>query len=284
MKSFAVPVADTPECARLLDVAFALAQRQEGRVRGYHMVPEPTPEDYQVDPATLWTSSGIGSQWLGLDEASIAARAAAARALFVERAQAHGFTGDGPAAGRAIYVDRRGLPEDVIPRIGPASDLLLVSRAPRRGGLKAWAVMLSAVMDSVTPVLVMPQHKRELKLSRIMVCWNNGPAEAQLIRAAVPLLRQAKSVRLVTVGKPSDRGTTVTAMLDYLDDHGISAKSEQLEKGKEGKALAKAAEAMKADLILSGAYTRGRMREMVLGGVTEYLLTRTELPCLLLHR
>ena len=38
-----------------------------------------------------------------------------------------------------------------------------------------------------------------------------------------------------------------------------------------------------SDLIVAGAYSRGRLREVVLGGVTHALLQQTGLACLLIH-
>jgi len=50
-----------------------------------------------------------------------------------------------------------------------------------------------------------------------------------------------------------------------------------------GKALEQAADDQKADLLLCGAYTRGRIREMIIGGVTEYLINKSERPIVMLH-
>jgi nucleotide-binding universal stress UspA family protein len=39
-----------------------------------------------------------------------------------------------------------------------------------------------------------------------------------------------------------------------------------------------------ADLIVMGAYSRNRYRQLVFGGVTEHMLFKTDLPVLMLHR
>lgn len=72
-------------------------------------------------------------------------------------------------------------------------------------------------------------------------------------------------------------------MINYLKAHGIKAGRKKVK----GKSNARANEAavgeLRAELLLSGGNTRDRMRELVMGGVTEYLLTKTRLSVLMLH-
>lgn len=283
MKSIAVPVADTSECGLVLDTAFGLGARLGARVCGYHMMPEPTPEDYQVDLGTFWAGGGPRSPWQGQDQEQVEAQAEAARKLFTSKMEKHDYSLAADAERKACYSDERGTPEKMIPVIGPVHDLIMVSRPPARGGQKAWAVMLSALFDGGVPVIVLPQKDIDLKLDKVMVAWNNGATEAMLLRLAAPLLAQAGEVVLVTVGAGVAQGPAASEMVSYLADYGVNASCKQIEDGKEGRALDAAAQEMGADLIVSGAYTRGRLREMVFGGVTEHLITKSELPCLLLH-
>ncbi len=51
----------------------------------------------------------------------------------------------------------------------------------------------------------------------------------------------------------------------------------------DGAALLACADCLDADLIVMGAYGHTRLREMVLGGVTETLLDRMTVPVLMAH-
>ena len=108
--------------------------------------------------------------------------------------------------------------------------------------------------------------------------------ETLAVHASLPLLEAAEDVVLITVGGGRrNRGPTSEEMCEWLARHGVAARTKRVERGDEGPALVEAARAENADTLLAGAYTRGRLREMVLGGVTEYLVTKTSFPVLLMH-
>lgn len=150
--------------------------------------------------------------------------------------------------------------------------------------MKAWVVMLSALLDSSTPVLIMPQKKLTLKTERVAIAWNNGATEAMLVRSVVPLLRQAKAVTFITVKDEDRHGPTAKDMIAYLKVHGVKSGHKKVKDKSPATAIEKTISESEAGLLLSGGYTRGRMRELVLGGVTEHLLMKTGLPVLMLHK
>ena len=53
--------------------------------------------------------------------------------------------------------------------------------------------------------------------------------------------------------------------------------------GNGGAALVSGAKKAGADVLLCGAYTKGRLREMFFGGVTEYLTTKSDFPVIMKH-
>lgn len=289
MRTISIPVADRAECVQALDTAFTLGQKLNADVVGYHMVPEAPAWEDRFDMASLWAGGTVMTAPWPVDDAATRQKLAShARKLFNRVAKAFDYAvGTGPGSSQAplaSYHEIKGTPDQAITRFGPASDLLVVSRPASKGGMKAWIVMLSALLDSNAPVLILPQKKHHLDTDRIAIAWNNGATEAMLVRAAVPLLQTAREVTFITAGDEGRKGPTAKDMIDYLGAHGIKAK----QKKAKGKSAAKAIEAMagelKAGLLLSGGYTRGRMRELVLGGVTEYLLTKSSLPVLMLHK
>jgi nucleotide-binding universal stress UspA family protein len=53
--------------------------------------------------------------------------------------------------------------------------------------------------------------------------------------------------------------------------------------GRGGEAILAEAKAMGADLLIKGAYTQSRLRQMIFGGATNHILSAAELPVFLAH-
>jgi nucleotide-binding universal stress UspA family protein len=50
-----------------------------------------------------------------------------------------------------------------------------------------------------------------------------------------------------------------------------------------GEAVLAHAKALGCDLLIKGAYTQSRLRQMIFGGTTRYILSNAELPVLMAH-
>ena len=292
MRSIAIPVADRSECEFALDVALNLGGSLGADIVGYHM--RPTQVDIQnvpLDMGSLWAAGGLSpAAWPVGEETAIARNAEEARRLFIAASEKQGYelsnrhgTLEKP---KAVYLELRGTPDQLIPIYGPANDLLVVSRPEKKGSIKAWMVMMSALLDSTAPVLILPQKRKSMTFKRLAIAWNNGPTEALLLRSVMPLLQQADEILFITAGKSQRKGPSARQMINYLKAWGLKAKEKKVDdkETKAGKAIEKTAREFKADVLLSGAYTRGRMRELIFGGVTEYLVTDTNLPVIMLHK
>lgn len=287
MRTIAIPVADRKECTFALETAFELGVSLGANVVGYHVLPS-LEELNQINRAELWAGAAMAYPiWTAGDEAEIKKAAGAAETLFKRQAEKNKYevrsklgTPDTPYA---VFETRKGAPERLFTGIGPVSDMIVVSRPPKNGGQKAHAIMLSALMDAATPVLLLPQEKTRVTGKNIVIAWNGREAEALLVHLTLPLLRNAGKVTFATIGEQEGKGATGEDMTAYLAAHGIKARAVTVKGRNAGKALEQAVSDAKADLLLSGAYSRGRMREMVFGGVTEYLVNNSNTPVLMLH-
>ena len=283
MRSIAIPVADRQECTVALNVAFTLGRRLGADVVGYHMRPSRDLDQYsRPSVSSLWQ----GESWLLEDEKAISAAAGSAQKLFQQLSDQHGFEqskkhGKGVDL-RAIWREKLGTPDKMMPLVGPLNDLLVVSRPTRTGGRKAWLILMSALLDSGCPVLLLPQKKANVACRHVAVAWNRGAQEAQAVHSVLPLLIGADKVTLVTGGRDPRHGPTAREMSEYLKAYGINAAEHKVD-GDSGAELVKAAQAVGADVLLSGAYTKGRIRQMLFGGVTEHLVWNTSFPVLLKH-
>lgn len=74
-------------------------------------------------------------------------------------------------------------------------------------------------------------------------------------------------------------------MIAYLGWHGFDAELRQIADQPEatGKLILKTAKAAKAGLLIFGPYTHSRLREKLLGGVTDHMLKKAIIPVLMAH-
>jgi nucleotide-binding universal stress UspA family protein len=82
-----------------------------------------------------------------------------------------------------------------------------------------------------------------------------------------------------------EQAVTGEDLQNYLAWHGIQAKLDVFgHRGeKAGKIILDHAKAQNADMIVMGAYTHSRLRQMIFGGVTSHILAHGTCPVLFAH-
>ena len=285
MRVILVPVADRPECGVALEYAFELAARLGANVVGMHIrahretrVSTKSLELYVAKAAEAWA--------LDLSARELERRSSRANALFARMAVAHEFnvTKSIRHGGRrhAVWQEKVGSPDRLIPIIGPVSDLLVVSR-PRKTGRVARLFLLEAIMDSGRPVLVVPQDRRAPIGHRVLVAWNQSHEAMQAVVASLPILAAAEAVNIAVVGMEDSSGPKAGQLVAYLKAWGVRAEVVRRRDRNVTKALTSVYASTGSDLLVAGAYSRSRLREKIFGGVTEYLLHDADMPVLLHH-
>ena len=126
-----------------------------------------------------------------------------------------------------------------------------------------------------------------LDLGHIVVGWKGSRESRLAIMEALPLLRLARQVTVVEIASSDDTSRDkyyVDDVVGWLNRHGIEATAAVIPpKGEDGQHLAGYAAEKGADLIVAGAYGHSRVREWVLGGVTEDFLLRPNRCVLVAH-
>lgn len=224
-----------------------------------------------------------------LDDETVHLDSQAAHAFFCERAEESGFQvvrrpGKHKARPIAVWHEMKGAPERILPIIGPLSDLIVVSRARTRKSMRARSFILSSLMLTGRPVLLLAQRRVVRIGQRILIAWNQSPEAAAAVRAALPLLSRAESVTIVTCGAEDRPGPKATQLQQYLQFHDVQATRMRTKGRQVDEELADAFAQTDADLLVMGAYSRSRWRETVFGGVTSAVLEKSSLPTLMLHR
>ncbi|MEM7279497.1 MAG: universal stress protein, partial [Pseudomonadota bacterium] len=183
----------------------------------------------------------------------------------------------------AVWLEKVGSPDRVLSNIGPVSDLIVVSRPLTKGGTVARLFLTAALLNTSRPVLVLPQAKKTTVGQRISIAWNQSAEAASAVAAAMPLLQQAEEVNIITCGPEGGTGPKSTQLASYLRFWGVKAKRISSRDKDHAQAIVKMYKETKSDLLVMGAYSRGRLRQQIFGGVTEFMLRKANIPVFMLH-
>ncbi len=191
--------------------------------------------------------------------------------------------GEGPSCG---WTETVGRPDAIIARRGRLADLIVLCRPSGDDIATIATETLEAVLlESGRPILVAAAAPTGTLGQRIVIAWNGGAEASRAVAASLPLLAAANAVTAITVGEPAGPEANGARLIEYLARHGVEARLDIRGKSNTpvAEALLAAAESNDADLMVMGAYTHSRLRELVFGGVTRDILGAAGLPVLMAH-
>lgn len=134
------------------------------------------------------------------------------------------------------------------------------------------------VCNAGRPVLFVGE-KSVFTHPKAVIGWKDTPQARRAVASALPFLRLAKSVLVLTVGdhRHGSDNSGPKDVVRYLLRHGIDAEARIIEDSNSSDTFLGAVRAEKADLVVAGAYGHSRMRERLFGGFTHALLMQTDL-------
>ncbi|MEE8334075.1 MAG: universal stress protein [Alphaproteobacteria bacterium] len=166
-----------------------------------------------------------------------------------------------------------------------AADLVVIGRTEEGVGALTRGVVETALFGSGAPVLLAAKTPRETLGEKILIGWNRSASSARAVRNALPLLRGAAQVRIIMVATGAKIGPEPARIANFLALHGIAATVREIppDYRKVSEVLLEEAVDMGADLVVAGAFSHSRLREIVLGGVTRDILADGSVPVLMTH-
>lgn len=167
-----------------------------------------------------------------------------------------------------------------------AADLAIAPRPLAEAEAATTTLFEALVFEGGLPVLLAPPEwtSDQTVGKRVLIGWNGGAEAAGAIGGAMPFLETADAVKTVSMTGWLDGPSSLQRVTDRLAWRGINAEFEALNGGSPteiGKGLLQAADDFDADLIVMGAYTHSRIRQMILGGVTRHAVSQSKRPVLL---
>lgn len=144
----------------------------------------------------------------------------------------------------------------------------------------------AVLFDTGRPLFLYPPGSFGGRIGHVAIAWDGSRSAARAIADAKPFLEQASKVSLISVvdEKPVDR-ESIDQLADNLTRSGLNVETYLIQSRGEpvGQVLQSKAFEAGADLLVMGGFGHSRLREFILGGATQAVLTNIIMPVLMSH-
>lgn len=276
MKTILIPTEDHDAMLAVLEAASLVARAFDSYMEGFAVRP------LAASYVTVEPVSGLAIAGIDQEEAARAAHEqfdAFMKAHCVPQAgdESTGLSFGWPRSEAADdgFIGSHGRCFDLIAlgRPGP------LSQNPRMPPLEA------ALFESGRPTLIVPQVAPRTLARNVLVAWNGSTEQAHTNAFAMPLLRMAEKVTVLTVEGGTTPGPSGEDAARHLRRNGIKATAVTVKPDgrSTGEVILDQAAALGCDLLVKSAYTQSRLRQMIFGGATRHILANAALPVFMAH-
>ena len=253
-------------------VAIDIAKRSGALLSGLHVTPAP-------DIPAVYKPSRV-AEAVAHASAALKSDAREARATFEAEAVAR--------LEEASWLEVEG---DVVEEISARArfaDLVILSQGEWQTPVEhhPLPVAHSVVLRCGRPVLVVPDGATPAAFAKVALAWDGSREAVRAIHDALPFLKTAKTVHLLTVYTPAALGDdNAMSMIAHLARHGVAAESrgEGATSAQEHRTLQASIQRGHYDLLVMGAYSHSKWVEYVFGGATQSTLLSSDIPVLVSH-
>lgn len=197
-------------------------------------------------------------------------------------------------AARGVLFESRMMPAslagaaDTFGEVARHFDISVVGQSERDRVGPEELIVEGALFGSGRPVIVVPfEHAGGPKFDRVVVCWNGGRTAARATADAMPFLKRAKAVDVITVGTDATNPIEASAaeIGKHLARHDINVQVKRVAQGnlRVSAAILAYATDNGANMLVMGGYGHSRLREFILGGTTRGVLKAMTVPTLMSH-
>jgi nucleotide-binding universal stress UspA family protein len=286
IRSILVPMNAFQSDRGTLDLALAVARPTNAHIRVAFVRP---------DPRDAAVYAGFGTEGIGLgrlmdqiekDGAEYSARARAVFDAWCARNNVSEFTK--ARAGRHVsadWHDETGPSDQIIAKLGGLTDLIVETGLYDDKLPLEQSTIEASLFGSGRPVLIAPKAAGGGLGETALIAWNGSREANRTVGAALELLGACKKALIFCEPEGRWAQPQPDDLINFLGWHGIAAQrvAGAATAGSIGANLLATAAREHAGLLVMGAYTHGRFREMVLGGVTDHVLHHATIPVLLAH-
>jgi nucleotide-binding universal stress UspA family protein len=285
IKEILIPVIGQRQGPSAIEAAVFLARAFEAHVAGLHVLPDP-------GAAVPYVSEGMSGDMIqqicDATEKEGLARSKRAETLFDQVCGSHGIPRDDKASSQDVTASWKvlqGQEDLVIAAQCRNADIAVVNQPNEALGEEYLTILEGVLFQSGRPSLVVPSAKTSDFGATVAIAWNGSAQASRAVASAMPFLAHAKKTVVLQAGGSQENIPAAADVVAYLGRHGFKAepKTFSIEREKIAEALLRNAVEAGADLLVMGAFTHSRWREMILGGVTRYMLDNAAIPILMSH-
>ena len=291
IKKILIPIHGTGVARSAQEAGFNIAAELNAHVEVLHV--RPNPKD-AVPLLGEGMSGAMIEEMVEIAETEATDRADKARDTFEELCKTHSATVTdkpmGEAGRTASWVDKTGREDEITTVRGRLADLIVVARPSPDADLAVTMTLNAALVDTGRPVLVVPPGMTVESLTdighKITISWNGSAEAGRAVAAAMPIIHVSDHVRILTADSEHSRAAEgAPELARYLAWHGVTADIQTVHAGNRiiGELLLKECTDAGANLLVLGAYTHSRLRQLVFGGVTRHVLANADLPLFMVH-
>ncbi len=258
---------------RARDYALSLAERFDAHVTGTAFAYEP------IIPV-MTGIEGLPVEYIDEERAANEEMAQAAKKRFLQAST------PGRCAVYSPSVTISGAAH-LFAKMGRNYDICVVEQADQET-IQYDPIIEAALFDSGRPVFVVPYiYDKPAKFDTALVCWDSSKPAARALPDAIPFLRKAEKIHVITVteAKKIIEEFPGAEIAEHLSRHGLTVQIKRIdvEDIDIPNAILSHATDIGADFLVMGAYGHTRLREFVFGGVTAEILTTMTIPTLMSH-
>ncbi len=286
LRKILVPLTGGERDRTALSTALTIAAHHKSYVEGLFIRP---------DPSEALPFMGEGVSGTVIQDIINAAKDAADQAS----ARAHNTLGEaagaagirvvtepcGPGEACARFLEDTGPFDEVVSYHARLSDLVVFLAGKDDKGAGVSEALQACLMDAGRPILLAPEEAPKSVGTKVLIGWDGGVEAAHAITAAKPFLMQATKVEILNVAKGDLDPALADMLSDYLALHGVESTEHLIDPASRpiGEVLLEEAERAGCDLLVMGGYGHSRIRELLLGGVTRFVISHATVPVLLAH-
>lgn len=279
LRTILVPFNNTQPNTAAIDAAKRIAEAEGAYIEGAY--------SRQVLPIIAGEGITLPGDYLAAFEEEGRQQAALAREAFESLIADRGIPlssleGEGLRAG---WTEMMGTGPEGLGEYARAFGISVLHRELSGGDMDWKSTAEALLFESGRPLLLVSDDIPETIGKRILVAWNGSTETARALSAARPLLARSEVVQVLSVDGGMVSGPDVDLIARHLRASGFHVQSKKADSGGTtvGQVIVSEAEAFGADLIVKGAFTHSRLRQLVFGGATSEIFNYAACPVILCH-
>jgi len=285
IKTILLPIRESGTAISLMETSISMAIRNDAHVDLLYVQNDP---EHLIPFSTLGLSNSMRRTILESAAAAASTQSDELKQSFLELCERYkvDLMPRGTEIGKptADFLIRSGRRDDLIGKYGRLADLIIVPQptktTPPPSSFEA------ALRESGRPVLMVQRGKvLDVPGKRLAIGWNSSKEAAQAVAAMIDNLKRADNVYVLSSEKRQHQPVNADDLCTYLRCQGITAETAIFNtKGQSaGEALLAKSRELECDRLIVGGYSRPRIRDVIMGGVTGHLMAKADMPVIFVH-